>query len=143
NPLICIIWCSSAIANFIPGVPAPVWKIFFALLFTAVNLRGVESSARTNKWLAIAMGAVVAYLLFCFARYVAVNGPHSLDAFGKPFYDPANFSMRAVSIGTSIAALTYIGFDSISTLSEEAINPHRDILWATVFTCLLTSVLAG
>src|SRR3954453_3990511 len=36
NPLICIIWCSSAIANFIPGVPVPVWKIFFALLFTAL-----------------------------------------------------------------------------------------------------------
>ena len=143
NPLICIIWCSSAIANFIPGVPVPVWKIFFALLFTALNLRGVESSAATNKWLAIAMGAVVAYLLFCFTRFVLLNGPHTWDAFGKPFYDPSTFSVRAISVGTSIAALTYIGFDSISTLSEEAIHPHRDILLATVFTCLLTGVLAA
>src|SRR5213075_2129900 len=49
----------------------------------------------------------------------------------------------AIATGTSIAALTYIGFDSISTLSEEAINPRRDILLATVGTCILTGVLAG
>jgi len=39
--------------------------------------------------------------------------------------------------------LTYIGFDGISTLSEEARNPHRNILLATVLTCLLTGVLAA
>jgi amino acid transporter len=38
--------------------------------------------------------------------------------------------------GTSIAVLTYIGFDGISTLSEEADNPRRNILLATVLTCL-------
>ena len=39
--------------------------------------------------------------------------------------------------------LTYIGFDSISTLSEEARNPRRNILLATVLTCLVTGVLAA
>jgi hypothetical protein len=50
--------------------------------------------------------------------------------------------MPALSKGTSLAVLTYIGFDGISTLSEEAENPRRNILLATVFTCLLTGVLA-
>jgi len=36
--------------------------------------------------------------------------------------------------GTSIAVLTYIGFDGISTLSEEVENPRRNILLATVLT---------
>jgi amino acid transporter len=44
--------------------------------------------------------------------------------------------------GTSIAVLTYIGFDGISTLSEEAKNPRRDILLATVLTCLAIGVLS-
>lgn len=143
NPLICTIWCSSAAANLIPAVPGGVWKVFFALLFTMLNLRGIEASARTNEWLAIAMGGVVAIVLVYFTRYILLEGPHTLAFFTRPFYDPATFSLATVSTGASIAALTYIGFDSISTLSEEAINPQRDILRATVLTCLLTGVLAA
>jgi len=63
--------------------------------------------------------------------------------FLRPFYDPETFSWPAVSTGTSIAMLTYIGFDGISTLSEEAHDPRRNILLATVLTCLLTGVLAA
>ena len=143
NPLICTIWCSAAAANFFPVIPTPVWKIFFATLFTCLNLRGIEASARTNRWLTIIMSAVVVFLLFDFWRYIVLHGSFTSTTFLKPFYDPSTFSLRAVSTGTSIAALTYIGFDSISTLSEEAVNPRRDIMLATVLTCLLTGVLAA
>jgi putrescine importer len=143
NPLLCTIWCSSAAANFLPTVPIPLWKLFFAILFTSLNLRGIEASARTNRWLTIIMSAVVAYLLFDFCRYIGLHGALTAASLLKPFYDPSSFSLRAVSTGTSIAALTYIGFDSISTLSEEAVDPRRDIMLATVLTCLLTGVLAA
>lgn len=143
NPLICTIWCSAAAANFVPAIPQPVWKLFFALLFTMLNLRGIETSAQMNKWLAIAMSAVVVYVFGAMARYLYLGGPYGAGFFARPFYDPSTFSFAAVSTGTSIAALTYIGFDSISTLSEEAINPTRDIMRATVLTCLLTGVLAA
>jgi len=45
--------------------------------------------------------------------------------------------------GTSVAVLTYIGFDGISTLSEEAENPRRNILLATVLTCLVIGILSA
>jgi amino acid transporter len=143
NPLICTIWCSSAAANFLPLIPPALWKLFFALLFTVVNLRGVESSAQINKWLAIVMGVVVVWLLVCIGRYLLLHGPHDAAFYTRPLYDPATFQFAHVSTGVSIAALTYIGFDSISTLSEEAIDPHRNIMRATVLTCLLTGVLAA
>jgi amino acid transporter len=143
NPLICTIWCSSAAANFVPGIAPAVWKVFFAALFTMLNLRGVEASARTNRALAIFMGGVVAWMLICVVRYLLLQGPHDPSFYTRPFYDPATFQLSRVSTGVSIAALTYIGFDSISTLSEEAINPHRNIMRATVLTCLLTGVLAA
>src|SRR6266567_3347654 len=49
NPLVCTIWCSAAAANFIPLIPPALWNVFFAGLFTMLNLRGVESSAKTNQ----------------------------------------------------------------------------------------------
>jgi putrescine importer len=63
--------------------------------------------------------------------------------FLRPFYDPRSFSFQAVSRGTAIAVLTYIGFDGISTLSEEVENPQKNIMRAIVLTCLITGVLAS
>lgn len=142
NPLICTIWCAKAASNILP-LPYVIWVLFFALLFTAMNLRGVQASAQTNRWLTITISVVVAGILAYMMRYVLHLAPFQPGYFRLPFYDPPNFSWGAVSTGTAIATLTYIGFDSISTLSEEARNPRRDILRATVITCLVTGVVAA
>ena len=63
--------------------------------------------------------------------------------FTHPFYNPATFSFKSVFHGTSVAVLTYIGFDAISTFSEEVENPRRNIMLATVLVCLITGVLAS
>jgi len=43
NPILCTIWCSKAAGNLLPGVPYGVWVVLFALLFTSLNLRGIET----------------------------------------------------------------------------------------------------
>lgn len=143
NPLICTIWCSKAAQNFVPEIPYLLWAIFFAALFTLLNLRGVETSARINAWLAASMGVVIVLFLGVAARYVLHLPPQGAGFFTHPFYNPATFSSGALFRGTSIAVLTYIGFDGISTLSEEVENPRRNILLATVLVCVVTGVLAS
>jgi putrescine importer len=143
NPLICTIWCSKAAGNFVPEVSYGAWCLFFAGLFSALNLRGVRTSARINEVLAGAMMFVVAVFFWAVFRYVWALPPQAPGFLTRPFYDPATFSAKALFTGTSIAALTYIGFDGISTLSEEVENPRRNILLATVLTCLITGVLAS
>ena len=142
NPLICIIWCSKAAMNFAPGVPYWVWTIFFFVLFTALNLRGVRASARTNAVLAAAMGVVITVFFVVAARYI-FGAAHPAGYFSRPFYDPATFDLKIVLGGTSLAVLTYIGFDGISTLSEEAENPRKNILYATVLKCIVIGVLSA
>src|SRR3984957_9493869 len=144
NPLICTIWCAKAAANFpyVSDVPYPALALFFAFLFTLLNLRGIETSARINQWMGITLGLVVLVFFVYAVRYV-MGHDHSAAALMLPFYDPKTFSLPALSTGSAIAVLTYIGFDSVSTLSEEAENPRRNILLATVLTCLITGVLAS
>jgi putrescine importer len=117
--------------------------LFFSLLFTWLNLRGIETSAAINRWLAIGMSLVVVVMLVFFARYLAGAGPFGPGYLTRPFYNPGTFSLPAVFTGTSIAALTYIGFDSISTLSEEVVNPQRNILRATVLVCFATGIFSA
>jgi amino acid transporter len=143
NPMICIVWVSQQAHQFAPAVPYWGWAIFFALLFTGLNLQGIRTSARMNTGLAAGMGVVIAIFFVCAARYVFGHAHGGADFFTRPFYDPATFSSGAVLGGTSIAVLTYIGFDGISTLSEEAENPRRNILLATVLTCVVIGLLSA
>jgi amino acid transporter len=140
--MICNIWCSKAAMNLVHGVPYAVWVLLFAALFTGLNLRGIKASARTNEVLTIIMGAVLVLFLGAALRYILALHPTGAEL-TRPFYDPATFSFPLVLTGASIASLTYIGFDGISTLSEEVVDPRRNIMRATVLTCLITGVLAS
>src|SRR6202167_3002038 len=143
NPMICIIWISQQAHVFAPGVPYGAWAVFFALVFTALNVQGVKTSARVNTALAAGMGVVIAIFFVAAARYIFGNPHDGAAFFTRPFYDPQMWNTRAVLGGTSVAVLTYIGFDGISTLSEEAENPRRNILLATVLVCLVIGILSA
>jgi putrescine importer len=143
NPLICTIWCAGQAYQFAPGIPIWGWKIFFAVVFTILNLQGIKTSARVNAGLAAAMSAVVVVVFVTATRYI-LGHPHSDPGFfTRPFYDPQTFTWDGLFGCTSLAVLTYIGFDAISTLSEEAENPKRNILLATVGTCLVIGLLSA
>jgi amino acid transporter len=143
NPIVCTILCSKFALNFFPEIPYAVFVLFFITLFTGLNLFGIRTSARINDTLAAGMGVVILIFLVAAARYVLRTPHDGVAFFTRPFYDPQTFSMPAVLGGTSLAVLTYIGFDGISTLSEEAENPKRNILLATVLVCLITGALAS
>jgi putrescine importer len=143
NPLVCTVICSKLTQNILPGVPYGVLATGFAVMFTALNLRAIKTSARINDALAAGMVIVVVIFFAFVVRFLW--GIHHFGAalFTQPFYNPQTFSFGGVFRGTSIAVLTYIGFDAISTLSEEAENPKRNILRATVLVCLVTGILSA
>ncbi len=145
NPIICVVWCSRATVELgiLPFMPWQFWVVVYALLFTGLNLRGIQASDRTNTVLAAALTVVIVWFFAAALRYLFQHPPADVAAYTRPFYDPATFSWGHVSNGAALAVLTYIGFDSISTLSEEAHNPRRNILLATVLVCLITGVLAA
>ena len=143
NPLICTIWCAQQAHDFAPALPVWGWKIFFAVVFTLLNIRGVKTSARINAGMAAGMGAVIVVIFVAAVRYIFGHPHADPEFFTRPFYDPATFSTGALFGCTSIAVLTYIGFDGISTLSEEAENPRRNIMLATVLTCVVIGLLSA
>jgi amino acid transporter len=143
NPVICTVWCSKATQNFLPNLPFWILALVFAALFTWLNLRGIQASARLNKWMTIAMSLVIILFLGFVIAYLYHGPKLTASNFWLPFYNPRTFSLPLLSSGTAIAVLTYIGFDSVSTLSEEVENPRRTVLLATVLTCVITGVLAS
>jgi len=143
NPLICTIWCSRSAMIFLPGVPYFAFVIFFALLFTALNCNGVETSARINAGMAAALGVVVVLVLVAAVRWILHLHHPGTAFFLDPFYNRAAFNTGGLLRGTSIAVLTYIGFDGISTLTDEAKDPSRSVPRAIVLTCFITGILSS
>ena len=143
NPLICTVLCSKLTQNILPMVPYWALAIAYATAFTGLNLRGVKTSARINGALAAGMSIVVLVFFAFVIRFVWGLHHYGAAFFTQPFYNPETFSFKGVFRGTSIAVLTYIGFDAISTFSEEVDNPRRNIMLATVLVCLITGVLSS
>ena len=88
------------------------------------------------------MGVVIVIFLLVVIRYI-FGLPSRRRPSTPALYDPHTFTAHRVLTGTSLAALTYMGFDGISTLSEEVRDPRKNILRATVLTCVVTGVLAS
>jgi len=151
NPIICVIWIAGAVMAFLPqfsshaeGVALNCFFIaLFAVLFTVMNLRGIEASARTNGLITVGLCVIIVLFVGAAIHYLFFHPPPGIAGLTQPFYDPKTFSFSSVSNGAALAVLTYIGFDGVSTLSEEAHNPRRNILLATVLVCLITGVLAS
>ncbi len=144
QPLINTVWISTAMTSrYLPSVPFFVWALVLAAIFTLLNLRGIKTSARANRILLFVMIVVVAAFVVFAVRYLFAAGGVAALFSTKPFYDPATFNWQRIWGATSFAALTYIGFDGITTLAEDATNPKRNILLATVLVCGFTGVFSG
>jgi putrescine importer len=143
-PLINTVWISAAMHNvYTPKIPFVVWAAIIAGIITLLNLRGVRSSARANKILLAFMFTVVAFFIVLAVRFLYSHQGWSGLFSIQPFYDPATFSAHRILTATSFAALTYIGFDGVTTLAEDVENPKRNVLIALVLVCLFTGVFGG
>ena len=111
------------------GFDIPAFLV--VLILTVVLVRGIRESARTNNIMVLIK--IAAILLFV--------------GFGASFIHPENYhpfspnGWSGVLAGGSIIFFTYIGFDSVSTASEECKNPRRDVPIGIVATLIVCTIL--
>ena len=130
------------IPNWGPAIPYWGWVLIIGLGMTLLNVRGIRTTARANQVLMVAMVVVAVAFVVAAVRYLFHTAGWSGLVSLAPFYDPATFNFGDVCTATSFAAAAYVGFDGITTLAEEAINPKRTVPLATVLVCLVTGLTA-
>ena len=142
-PAINTIYGALTLQRLFPSVPYAAWAILFAAVMTTLNLMGVRSMARANSILLAVMFLVIgAFVWFAVKFLLASQGWDGVFS-SVPFYNPRTFDIRSVMTATSLAALTYIGFDGVTTLAEEVKSPRRTVPLATVLVCLLTGIFSS
>ena len=144
QPLINTVWISTALhERYLPQVPYIAWAALIAGIMTVLNLAGVKSSARANKVLLAVMSVVVAFFVWLAIRYLWHGQGWAGLLSTEPLYNPKTFNSHRILTATSFAALTYIGFDGVTTLAEDVENPKRNVLLAVVLTCIFAGVCSG
>ncbi len=142
-PLFCTLYGTLALQRALPILPFPIGSILFAGGITLLNLRGIRSTARANQLLLVFMGIVLFSFIVLAIKYIAARyGILGLFSI-QPFYRPGTFHLRAIASATSFAALTYLGFDAVTTMAEDVKNPRKNVLLAAVSVCLFTGVFGG
>src|ERR1700720_1734164 len=144
QPLINTVWISTALhERYVHQVPYIAWALLIAGIMTVLNLAGVKSSARANKVLLAVMSVVVVFFVWLAIRYLWHGQGWAGLLSTEPLYNPKTFNSHKILTATSFAALTYIGFDGVTTLAEDVENPKRNVLLAVVLTCIFAGVCSG
>lgn len=139
-PVINTVYGSLTMQRLVPGIPYFAWVAMFVFAITFLNLRGIRTTARSNNLLLAVMVVVIGLFIIFSVRYIFLrDGIGGLFSF-KPFYNPATFNLSSVMTATSLAALTYIGFDGVTTLAEDVRNVRRNLMLAPVLVCLITGI---
>lgn len=142
-PLLCIVYAALTAARLAPQVPYLVWALIFTAAITMVNLRGIQTTARANEFLmALLAGSALLFVVLA-ARYIV--GAGGLGALWSPpaLYRPETFSVQTLMLGAGISALSYIGFDAVTTLAEDSRSPEKDVAFATVAVCLAQTAICA
>lgn len=140
-PLESIIYAALTAHRLIPSVSYGVWAVSFTLALTLINIPGIRVTARASElMMAVMTVCAVAFILLAVRYIVLVHGAAALFD-RRSLLRPETFALRPLMLGAGVAALSYIGFDAISTLAEDSVNPKRDIGFATVLVCILQAVI--
>jgi amino acid transporter len=139
-PALLYLIAAIAMNSLIAAVPVWLWLVGFVILNTVVNYMGIEMTAKVNKIMLI--GELIVLAIFIVIGIVALaaskgNGLH----FGAPIYNGSTFSWSLVFGAVSVAVLSFLGFDGISTLAEENKESARAIGRSMVAALLLAGVL--
>lgn len=136
-PLIVFMVGASYANAAVPGIPYIAWVFVIAAVVTVVNYFGVQIAAKTNLILVGIMGAIVVVFIVVCAYAVTQGAGEGTLISARPFVRPEGFSSGMLIAGGAIACFSFLGFDSITTMAEEAVNPKRDIGRAAILACLI------
>ena len=123
-PVLMYVVASTALSGIVPEVPPWAFSIVFVVANTFVNIRGIALTDIVNRIALVLEVLVLAVFVVLGVRWL-LSDPASHGFTLQPLYNPSTFSLPLVFSAVSLGVLSFLGFDGIATLSEEAKDGRR------------------
>jgi amino acid transporter len=139
-PSLLYLFSAVALRPILPQVPTWAWLVVFISFNAWANLLGIQFTARLYRYLLwLELATLALFVVFGLLSLYGGAGAGRLTL--TPIYDPRVFSLATVAGATSIAVLSFLGFDGISTLAEESRGDREAVGRATVASLLIIGAL--
>ncbi|WP_336348191.1 APC family permease [Pseudomonas monsensis] len=140
-PPLLYVYAAMALNHLYPDIPKVGFILAFLVSATFVNLRGITFTARMNIIFLLAQLVVLGIFLF-YAWNALHHGGGNGELTLAPLYHPETFNFALLMQAVSIAVLSFLGFDAISTLAEEIKgDPGKSVGKAALITLLVMGVI--
>ncbi|MET1034372.1 MAG: APC family permease [Arthrobacter sp.] len=133
-----VIWLigGSYLSAQFPSVPIAAWIIGFILVTTVLNVLGIRVADKANYVLmAFQLLVIVFFVALSIGHVVSDEGVRGLFS-AEPFMN-ATSGFGAITAGAAIAAYSFLGFDAVTTLTEEAVEPRKNMPRAIMLIALI------
>ena len=153
-PTLLYVFAAESMIGLFPSTPRWLWAIVFVIVNTMINLLGIDSLKMANRvFLAIELVFVVIFVVIA-VRAISGGSLPDVGWSTAPIWNSELVSAPLIASALSIAVLSFLGFDGISTLAEESTgkrNPAGRAMIVALFVVAflfiiqtwLASLLAG
>ncbi|OIK16863.1 Putrescine importer PuuP [Bacillus sp. MUM 116] len=126
SPMISSLLLGIAMKAYFPSIPMYVWIIVFIMTITVVNILGITVAAKFNTAiLFLQFGTFTLFTVFSIKGLLNGLGAGTLFS-ALPFID-SHINLSNTMSMIPVLCFSFLGFDAVTTLSEEAKNPQKNI----------------
>ena len=137
-PALLYVVAAVAMAAILPTVPFWAWVLLFVGINTVINIIGIEFTSKLN-WIMLVFEVIV-FIIFCVSAFLYIKNTPDIDFTLKPIFDADKFDIKIVFSAVSVCVLSFLGFDGISTLAEEAKGGNDSVGKASIWALVLVGV---
>jgi len=109
-----------------PSIPIWIWFALFLVLVTTINIFGIQVNMRVNLLL-VMFQVLVTVIFIGLALQHVTNGMGTGTLFSTmPIYNP-EVSFSVLLAGASVVCTSFLGFDAVTTFTEETVEPRKTV----------------
>lgn len=140
-PTLLYVFAAESMVGLFPDSPRWIWALIFVAINTGINLLGVSSMKMINRvFLAMELVFVIAFIVIAVKALNNETIPGSVFT-TDPIWDASKVTGPLIAAALSIAVLSFLGFDGIATLSEEASGGRKATGRAMVMALFIVAFL--
>ena len=122
-----------------PGIPSWVFVLAAIVLVTVLNVIGIAQVARANALIILVQALFI--VVFIAMAIGSISGQSVIDPLAPFIGTPESGGFDTVLAGAAVLCLSFLGFDSVSTMAEEAKDPKKNVPKAIMWVTLLAGVI--
>lgn len=135
-PMVCYLSCGLYLNIMFPAIPVWAWVIIAVIFVAVCNCIGIGVASIVNNINVIAPILALIVTIIFIIKFVMGGGGAGTLIYPEAIYNADMFNFSSIMTGAGIMAIVFVGFDSVTTYSEETIEPEKNMPRAVILVCV-------